>query len=404
MQGRTLSITLIFILALSVASCDNAGISKSSNGVDHSIKYYNRPLFQGVFTELGYYYQGLDSLLHFFDYDSKQSVVVCNKPHCKHEKSTSSTPDHERCPAWIDGHAYGFVNEDKLYLIMQDFDNKSGNSVIKIVASDLDRENQTEIASFPADYSLTYAVHENSLYGTAAMIHQEPDDQGMVKPSGKATTWLYRVDLEDHKVEELTEKRTGYSNDFYMIGAHGGRLYLRFVYSDEPFDHTKPEETEVFWKYYVYDLEEKSISPILDEYEDHAIFTLDFADDYMVLDLSREDLNFDGINDDNNTIKEIIIKNDEIGTKTIGITNESAKVIDGNIIFYDVEEKQWTVYDLSKDSKRTTFDFNKDIILHTAGDEYTSLIMKDINSQEWNNALIKNNDLIKGKDNFIILP
>ena len=59
MQGRTLSITLIFILALSVASCDNAGISKSSNGVDHSIKYYNRPLFQGVFTELGYYYQGL---------------------------------------------------------------------------------------------------------------------------------------------------------------------------------------------------------------------------------------------------------------------------------------------------------------------------------------------------------
>ena len=402
-RDRALSIILILILVLSAASCDNAGTSKSSSDVDHSTRYYS-PYFEGFFMERGYYYQDFDSLLHFFDYGSKQSVVVCNKPHCKHERSDFTTPEHERCPAWINSLANGFVDEDKLYLILEDFDDKYGNSVIKIISSDLDRENQTEVASFEAHYSLTYAVHEHSLYGTATIIHQEPNDQGIVKPSGKTSTWLYRVDLEEHKVEELTEKRTGYSNVFDMIGVHDGRLYLRFTHSDKPYDHTKPEETEVFWKYYIYDLEEKSLSPILDEYEDHMIFTLDFADDYMVLDLSREDLNFDGINDDNNTIKEIIIKNDEIGTKTIGKTSESPKVTGGNIIFYNIEEKQWTVYDLSKDSKRTTFDFNKDIILHTAGDEYTSLIMKDVNSQEWNNALIKNNDLIKGKDNFIILP
>lgn len=157
-------------------------------------------IYQGYTTKDGYYYIGAEptsgqSLLYYFDVNSKTSVVLCDKIGCAHNSKD--------CHAYLPiSTAVLFIANEKLFTIESE-----GDSVAKLIQRDLDGSNREEKFTFLEDKMTENSsvvvndtmIYGNSLYYTASIYtHLEDAEVGeeMIKEE-KVARKLDLVTLEE---------------------------------------------------------------------------------------------------------------------------------------------------------------------------------------------------------------
>lgn len=202
-------------------------------------------------TESGIYFLDDDGFINFYDFVAQRTVLVCNKPNCKHQRWNSSTPDEQRCNAYQENEIRaGFAYGGKLYLNVVD----PFAETAVIIRSDLDCSNQIEIAKLDTSYSPTMYVHDGILYITSHQIVYSTNEEGIPEATGKGYNWLYDVDLESGEVTELTERKLGYNSELRMICASDDIICLYYSYFKEYYDGTNFKEADPQSEFYEYNI------------------------------------------------------------------------------------------------------------------------------------------------------
>ena len=108
---KILRIIFAVVLAVLMTACgqianeptaqdDFGDMFVKSDGLSYDGRLYDQLLFS-VETENGVYFMDNSEMIHFYDFDSGKSVLVCNKPECRHDRWGLDTSEAERCNARI---------------------------------------------------------------------------------------------------------------------------------------------------------------------------------------------------------------------------------------------------------------------------------------------------------------
>lgn len=210
----------IFILFLCVClTCSLCACGDKNNSDNHSEKTFFQndknkisKLSRGCYNEYGYY-ECVGSLIYFFDVESKQKVVLCNTPNCKH--------DSDECNAYVYSEAesanefiisesglskkwitkFIFADGDRLYILLTDG---------KMLSMKYDGTDRKTVAEIDSKYSLA----ESFMLGREIFIcaFYSVQEQGEIVE--KACFITYNIDT--HKWEQ--------GEAFDGITARTGRL------------------------------------------------------------------------------------------------------------------------------------------------------------------------------------
>ncbi len=235
-------------LLLVLASCKKPG-----SPAEAKTQYYDTILYQGFASGDGIYHQNSTGFLYFFDYRTRQDVIVCNKPNCTHSIWYENTPDEQRCNAYLPSAlgGAGFVAEDFLYLFNVDLNTQTAS----LVRSGLDRTSEKEIARFENNIISPFVVDGQYLYLSGCAILMQKDEDGMEQPTGENEVWLFRVDLRTGEMKKLTERKKGYGSDLHLAGMYNGRLYYRESYFKTRYDGTNYKEAGHQVDWYSFDIQ-----------------------------------------------------------------------------------------------------------------------------------------------------
>lgn len=158
-------------------------------------------------AENGYYFV-VDAFLFFMDAESKQAVIVCNRPDCKHEQETNQE-EVWKCNGYIGGEDFVQYYENAVYTI-------TGCSTEDDV---LDLSVGDQLTKISPDGSNREPIRRVNIENHSLQLHRGYGYYvGDVKGDRKA---LYRFPLDDPdaKVEAVFES-TSIDEDFIPYGDH----------------------------------------------------------------------------------------------------------------------------------------------------------------------------------------
>ena len=164
----------------------------------------------------GFYYQKQnqnDSRYYYFDYSSKESVVLCNRPNCTHEDETI-------CDAYFDGIPLLAQYNDKLYFLVPGYE----NSVIYVANSD--GSNKKRLISINGNLGFRLAIADNKLFYEKNV--QQYDEN--LNPVGNPKVSICMYDLTVHKNSTLTKVRSGIDATIKLLGYYNNAVY--YMYQD----------------------------------------------------------------------------------------------------------------------------------------------------------------------------
>ncbi len=194
----------------------------------------------------GYYYTK-EGLLYYYDFDSKKSVVVCNKPGCDHAPYSSSTDEDKLCHAAIDYNSFLVVNNDYIYVIEPDTSSGLNHESV-IVKSKKDRTDRKEVAKFKGNvYNVIAQVYE-SIYFTAGEPEMESESDGSSTMTQRNTSYIYEYNLNEDRLKTIDHTELMYSVDDTIIGKVDDGILVRRTYQKEKVedgDYTKNLEQEI---------------------------------------------------------------------------------------------------------------------------------------------------------------
>lgn len=256
MKDKKKSIRLFIFAAALLAVVITVGfyvVCRKSNQATGSTAQYHDPIsYMGFASKDGIYYKNNTGFLSFFDYRTRQDVIVCNKPNCTHEIWYGDTPEEQRCNGYLQdtlGGA-GFVLEDSLYIFKENL----GTQTSSVIRSALDRTGQKEIASFENNIICPFVVDGQYLYMSGCAILTEKDEDGMESPTGENEIWLFKVNLQTGEITNLTERKRTYSSEMYIVGFYNGRIYYKENYFKMRYDGYNYEEAKHQVDWYCYDI------------------------------------------------------------------------------------------------------------------------------------------------------
>ena len=246
-------IVIISVLAVLVVTGITVAVMGGSVRKTNSknTAFYNQTMGLAIATDDGLYHVDSRNFLYFYDYKEKEDVQVCNKPNCTHETWQEDTPDEERCHSYLgDGLIGGFLSAGQLYVIQ--IDPMLQQAVI--TSSAMDRSAQKKVAELTMDHLDTFVVKDGILYLAGTANELEADENGMQVPTGVVDTWVYSVDLDTGKQQEMTPKQKGNNATLQVAGLYGDQLYCREISFEKSFDGLNFEEAGQQVTWYVYDI------------------------------------------------------------------------------------------------------------------------------------------------------
>lgn len=223
-----------------------------------------------ISTEDGLYYTTGNGYLRYFDQETKEDVLVCPKPECRHLAASSSRSQEEICPAYLfpGGAAFnGFIQNGSLYTVETDINAPSASFHLK--KSGLDRSEIQEIAEIGELPLYSYAVIENEFYYPKGVFLEE-GDQNQPEPESelsglitslKVMNSIKAVSLNSGKERVIAPERSDFNGHYEILTVLDNKLYYRYTFFDEPYDGTNFSEAGYHQEYFVYDpLNEKTES------------------------------------------------------------------------------------------------------------------------------------------------
>lgn len=261
-----IKISLILIIGLiiflSACSSDKNMLS------DQSIKLYRQPAGIELDTKNGFYHRDNNNFLYFFDYATKQDVIVCAKPNCRHEQWNENTPVEDRCLAYSPGDYSGFVLDDKLYLIHTDFDGKKNISTI--YQSNLDRTEIKSLAQFTSGHSPSFIVASKTLYLAVTMPQFTEMKDGSSEQSSQNICNVIRVDLTTGKFDKLFSDKVDNNNSLEILAADIDIIYFRYSYFINSFNGVNFKEAQPQVEYWQYDISTNKLKPAFTNFSEIA--------------------------------------------------------------------------------------------------------------------------------------
>lgn len=130
MKSRILMLILCVCLTGSLCACGNKSDSgENIKNVEASQTDPNSviELSQGCYNQYGYYCFS-DSLIYYFDTESKQKIVLCNNPNCEHNSTECNAYISSKADTEDDGPSLSanqsavfiFAKGDRIYLLLND--------------------------------------------------------------------------------------------------------------------------------------------------------------------------------------------------------------------------------------------------------------------------------------------
>ena len=240
--------TVITILCVFTACNRDTGSAEN----DESVRFYDQ-MSMVTESESGIYFLDDNGFINFYDFASKQAVIACNKPNCKHQVWTSETPEEQRCNAYQeDMIRTGFVDGGKLYITV--YNPIEGKT--RLIRSDLDCSNQEIIAELSMDYCQQMAVKDGILYMPNNKTVFQLSEEGLPEMNGQSQTWIYAVNLKTGEVKGMTDLSTNYNSQLRMVSAEGNEIYFDYTYCEEYFDGYNYEDAKPHTELYVFDIAE----------------------------------------------------------------------------------------------------------------------------------------------------
>ena len=247
-----------------------------------------------VRSQSAFYYMNFEGLTFRLDYDSMQSVPLCNKPNCRHTTSDCIMKKFiGGAPLIADNCAYYFVDEE-----IQFEQNDEGKMKLKLGSSlyccDLKKGQETKIFSI-SDVSVAkncygMLLHDHTIYFITNTLSRYYDESGQEIGYGGTGGYmhLFAFDLSEMKekdlcslydVDKLSEyhPKAPFSGEVYMKGLYNDKIYFNVGFV------TGEEDNYQFYVTY-YDLSDGTYHGTPEDYEN-----IDFAavryvsEDYLVI-------------------------------------------------------------------------------------------------------------------------
>lgn len=393
---------VLLAFALLAGWCAFYGKSGQDNGA--GAQYHDTIQHTGFASEDGIYHRNSTGFLYFFDYQTQQDVIVCNKPNCAHGIWYESTPDEQRCNAYLPdalGGA-GFVQGEFLYLFYLDLNAQKAS----LIRTGLDRTSPKEIASFESSIIGPFVADGQFLYLSGCAILMEENEDGMEVPTGENETWLFRVNLKTGETDRLTERKRAYSSDLYIAGFHDGRIYYKENYFDEKYDGTNYEEAGHRVDWYVFDTKKGQASRI---YEDEAFQEAYLYEGRLVSMLGKRmetEVSEDGLSAQGRYDRiDIAVRDLDTGaTRQITTADRLQDCTDGKV-FFIVEEagvQRYYYYDIEQEkTAEMSREFLERLHIRGAFGDYLLVIKDDPDTGTGDFFTIRKQDFYNGEERFI---
>ncbi len=227
MKKRGIGIILTVLSALSLftgcASKGDVGTGKQ-DGYVYGI--------MGGCTGSGGVYVGNDYLLHYYDRETAEDVILCHKPDCRHEAYDSETNPDPVCDAALNKDlsmtCIPFLDGEYVYL----FGNKDmKRGVIYRERADGSEREQLCVTEYQCLENMNGYVKGDTAY----LVGNQPvvtEDQMGGAGSNKCYYILMAVNLTDGSCMPLSEIRAYDFQGLTLLGTFGDELYYYFSYRE----------------------------------------------------------------------------------------------------------------------------------------------------------------------------
>lgn len=224
-----------FLLCVfSLLSCQDKGSSQPREAQENA-----SPLFTSasdLVTHDGIYFLDPQSfLLHFYDFEQEQTVVVCQRPNCEHKKvkDTGHLQKNEVCQADLGNRSMILASyRQKLYAVKEIPAKK--DIKIQLVVSDLDRSNQKDLGS-PIDGQIASELIFSGNQAFLSVINidfegqQMSSDQYSLKEEGS----IYSFDLDTGNHSQVYTTGLSYGVKLNLLGIKDRDLFYRSEFTKE---------------------------------------------------------------------------------------------------------------------------------------------------------------------------
>ena len=228
--------TRFIIVLLSILILFSFTLVSCSPKLDSSSSIYKYASEQG-FSQEGYLYEKGD-VLWFYDFESGQRVVLCNKPDCQHRPySWDKNPDPE-CNAVLPvaGPFSGFAMHDGFVYMFYHY----GLNETVVYRQNPEGDGQKLFAEFgwEIDFTSDIVFKDQMAYFVGKQLYL--DEEGFVDPL-KLKSTILGLDLQTGKVSELTEVKDDYLHWIIQMQVIDDAVYYNYNYYDDEMELTEED-------------------------------------------------------------------------------------------------------------------------------------------------------------------
>lgn len=380
---------LIFILCIVCSlsflnGCESTKDNGNNIEIEQQVRVYHQYGQLEFSTNDGYYHTSNNGYLYFFDYKSAKDVLVCSKANCKLDDQLN-----EESEAYV-GFGAGFTQEDQLYVFQRNEDREKQFSLIK---SNLDRSNQKELLKINSAVILNYAVIKQKVYIAIDEVILKEAENGAQVEEPKHRSYILAVDLKTGEQEVVTEIKENYNNTISILTADEKKIYLTYSYFENFFDGANFSEAIPKTENYVYDIESKKMTPIL---ENKLIRNAYLSKDTL---FTLEEEANNGAVDENAKYSITQYTLPDYQSKIIVSSIEYPTILDQEWVYVDSDGEHYSLNLKTKDIKKTTIGNRNGILIKDSAKDYYFVLHKV--KDEMKNGFILKSDYEKGSNEII---
>ena len=177
--------------------------------------------------EKGELYTDSNGRLHFVDFDTLQSVLMCSKPNCTHSNENECS-------------AFGMINHpilygDKLYFfdVETNFDGDGVTNTTTVYKAETDGTNRVKVCDIEGLELLFYTrmlIVDDKAYFSMDKTGWNED---MTASSGYNEVWFCSFDFSTGTFKRIEMLHEGWCSSSWIFGLYDGKVIFNYSYSDE---------------------------------------------------------------------------------------------------------------------------------------------------------------------------
>ncbi len=212
--------SLIVAAAMLFTGCSKSNNNQTENGARIVWNYVNADERGELFTDG-------NMRLHFFDFDTMQSVLLCSKPNCTHTNGSECS-------------AFGMSNHpilygDKLYFfnVETNFNGDEVTDTTTIYKAEPDGTNRVKVCDIEGLALLNYTrmlIVDDKAYFSMDKTGWNED---MTASSGYNEVWFCSFDFSTGTFKRIEMVHEGWCSGTWIFGLFNGKAIFSYAYSEE---------------------------------------------------------------------------------------------------------------------------------------------------------------------------